>query len=281
LNGICRLFLAVMLAPNLGCEGSAHDLVGPDVLLADVSATPCEILFGQPTETTGLGPDACAPSCACGVAPWTPLSYGEDWVADLGEWTFSNPPALVPSDPYKEPAPEPAVAGSVCAARFEQDEAGSYRLDTFSTVEAATAAGAVVTHAGACGLCSSLQNLAVYMGQPDLTDPVRQCGLEGLLGSPEDNIACLETIGFDGPCAQIWYFNTNNTRTHCLEVCMAALDEPHHMEDGNLNPCIQCDEDVSGPVFKAVAGRTRRNSGLASALCRPCESVYPLEHVYP
>jgi len=38
---------------------------------------------------------------------------------------------------------------------------------------------------------------------------------------------------------------------------------------------------VSGPVFKAVAGRTRRNSGLASALCRPCESVYPLEHVYP
>ena len=54
----------------------------------------------------------------------------------------------------------------------------------------------------------------------------------------------------------------------------------YHTPDGALNPCIQCDEDESGPVFKAVAGRTRRNSGLASALCRPCESVASVTHQY-
>jgi hypothetical protein len=37
---------------------------------------------------------------------------------------------------------------------------------------------------------------------------------------------------------------------------------------------------MSGPVFKAVAGRTRRNTGIASALCRPCSEVRPLLHDY-
>ena len=56
------------------------------------------------------------------------------------------------------------------------------------------------------------------------------------------------------------------------------MEDPHHNPDGSLNDCIQCDEDQSGAVFKAIAGRTRRNSGLASALCRPCDSVYQVSH---
>ena len=66
----------------------------------------------------------------------------------------------------------------------------------------------------------------------------------------------------------------------CLDVCLAELENPNHQEDGSLNPCIQCDEDESGPVFKAVSGRTRRNSGLPSALCRPCDSIYRVDHDY-
>ncbi len=56
--------------------------------------------------------------------------------------------------------------------------------------------------------------------------------------------------------------------------------QPYQLPDGALNPCLQCDEDRSGPVFKAVAGRTRRNTGIASALCRPCDEVSPLVHRY-
>jgi hypothetical protein len=56
--------------------------------------------------------------------------------------------------------------------------------------------------------------------------------------------------------------------------------EPYNLEDGSLNSCLQCDEDISGAVFKTVAGRTRRNSGLASAICRPCETVWRIEHAY-
>jgi len=155
-----------------------------------------------------------------------------------------------------------------------------YRLETYDSEADAHAAGAQITHRGTCGQCSSLQNLAVYMANPDLTEPVRDCGLEGIISGEKANIDCLMEIGFDLPCAQIWYYNTKHTRDVCLTECLAKLKAPHHQPDGSLNACLQCDEDHSGDVFKAIAGRTRRNSGLPSALCRPCESVYPVVHDY-
>jgi hypothetical protein len=55
---------------------------------------------------------------------------------------------------------------------------------------------------------------------------------------------------------------------------------PYNAPDGAINDCLQCDEDQSGPVFKSVAGRTRRNSGIPNAICRPCSDVQPLVHAY-
>ena len=118
------------------------------------------------------------------------------------------------------------------------------------------------------------------MTQTDLTGPVRSCAVKGLGGDEKTVLECLMKIGFDRPCAQIWYYNTTNTRKQCLEKCLLLLDSPHHTQDGKLNECIQCDEDKSGAVFKAISGRTRRNSGLPSALCRPSESVRPIVHDY-
>ena len=46
-----------------------------------------------------------------------------------------------------------------------------------------------------------------------------------------------------------------------------------------LNAALQCDECRSGPLFKKIAGRTRCNSGLPSAIPRPqggAESVFRL-----
>ena len=128
--------------------------------------------------------------------------------------------------------------------------------------------------------CSTLADLAVYMEANDLTAPVRACGLAFPSGPAADHVACLRDLGFTEPCAQIWYFNTVHTRARCLAPCLAALDQPYHLPDGALNECLRCDEVQSGPVFKAIAGRTRRNTGLPNALCRPCSEVRPLIHAY-
>jgi len=238
---------------------------------------PCETLFGTPSENTGLSEDQCGPSCDCGEEPFTPLTYTEEDIERLEGAVLTNAPAPLSEDPY---ASSPEVQPDPSARCGILGEASSYSLQSFENETAAAAAGARITHSGACGQCSALQNLAVYIRNPDLTDPVRDCGITGMFEGDEANVACLEEIGFDSACAQIWFFNTKHTRELCLDVCLANLDAPHHNPDGSLNDCIQCDEDESGPVFKAVSGRTRRNSGLPSGLCRPCDSVTPLEHRY-
>ena len=48
----------------------------------------------------------------------------------------------------------------------------------------------------------------------------------------------------------------------------------------SLNKCLQCDEDKSGPVFKSVAGRARRNSGLTSKINRNVDVFAYVSHSY-
>ena len=44
--------------------------------------------------------------------------------------------------------------------------------------------------------------------------------------------------------------------------------------NGKLNPCLNCDEVQSGPLFKYYAGRTRRDSGIKSSIPRPPSQIY-------
>ena len=246
------------------------------------AADSCAVLFGRPAAATGLTDAQCRPACACGGTTWTPPTYDAAFVARLvSGWTLENPSAPLTADPYASPAPPDDPPDTVCAV-LPTGAAGAtprgYRLGTYATEAAARSAGAIPTHFGHCGVCSSLENLAVYVRENDLTAPVRACGISST--DLDSNVACLRSLGFDLPCAQVWAYNTANTRTRCLSTCLSLLSAPYHLPDGRLNDCLLCDEVQSGPVFKAVAGRTRRNSGLPNALCRPCSEVRPLVHPY-
>jgi hypothetical protein len=65
-------------------------------------------------------------------------------------------------------------------------------------------------------------------------------------------------------------------------VCLKSwfLREPNNQEDGGLNACLACDEEMSGEVFKQAAGRTRRNSGITSAIQRGDGETATLKHDY-
>jgi hypothetical protein len=192
------------------------------------------------------------------AVPLNPIAVGQD---PYPTWAGRAPPLPAPS--------------SVCVVRFEPDRT-HYRLATFGSAAEAGEQGYRVTHTGACGACSTLQDLAVYLERPDLTSPVRKCGMT------PGTLECLEALGFTHPCAQIWNFNVQNTKRECFGVCMRSWmsGEASTASDGGLNDCLQCDEDRSGPVFKAVAGRTRRNSGIRSSIQRPDEQVSRVVHDY-
>jgi hypothetical protein len=236
-----------------------------------------EQLFGRPGPNTGLTDEQCAPRCACEGTKFEVPEPTAAQIAALRTWELLDPPPLLVDDPYAGPTPTAPDDNAVCAV-VRGPGAMQYRLADFPSADAAVAAGAVPTHYGNCGLCSSLADLAVYMEKPDLTEPVRECGLAN---SPmAEHMACLQALGFTEPCAQIWYYNTRHTKELCLEPCILALGKPYHLPDGTLNACLQCDEVQSGDVFKAVAGRTRRNTGVASSMCRPCSEVRLLDHAY-
>jgi hypothetical protein len=274
--------LSLLLWPSgCGSEGGTTGTTG-GATGGGGAAPSCELshMFGLPNDTTGLDESQCAPSCECGSSAWTPEPWTDARIAALKAWTLLDPPAELTADPYAV-APPDAPAGQVCGFVAVDASARTYRVTTFDSEAAAGQAGAIVTHHDACGLCSTLEDLAVYAAIPDLTAPVRQCGIDTFGDGLEADVTCLEALGFTRPCAEIWAYNTQHTRAECLSSCTALLDAPYHEPDGTLNACLLCDEQKSGPVFKAVAGRTRRNTGVASALCRPCDEVARLDHAYP
>jgi hypothetical protein len=264
-------------APDAAVADAAADVASTDV----PSQAPCTVLFGLPNEKTGLDDTQCRPECDCAGRRFVPPAYDEDRIAALEARVLETPMTPPDADPYATPDAHVPQPDKVCGVLPGTGTPGGYRLATYDDAAAAEAAGAKVSHEGACGLCSTLKDLAVYMRHPDLTDPVRWCGMLGMTQGDEEMTACLLELGFTVPCAAIWAFNTKHTASKCQAICLDLLEAPYHEEDGGLNACLQCDEDESGAVFKAVAGRTRRNTGLPSSMCRPCDEVLAVVHEYP
>ena len=174
----------------------------------------------------------------------------------------------------------------VCAIRFLDANHSRYELHDFESASAALAASFVITHKGRCGSCSTLQDLVIYLTVTDLTTPARQCARR--IGLQRKKQCFQESIGFTSYCAESWAYNALHTRQKCLGVCIADYGLVNLIlgyypgsnsdEMGQLRPCLQCDENKSGAGFKFSAGRTRRNSGIESAIERSGSEIYPLDH---
>jgi hypothetical protein len=127
----------------------------------------------------------------CVVANADGVQLGLDM--DLGDssnvlrsWHLVNPIPPFKADPYLsqiDPQLQQEASKMVCGTKLNVEEM-SYELITFKSEADARGAGenVAITHAGPCGACSTLADLAVYLGQRDLTTPVRRCGFLSFLG---------------------------------------------------------------------------------------------------
>lgn len=212
-------------------------------------------------------------------------------INNLAGMTLVNPLSLS-CNPYSDDQCDtdpPLESGSVCAAEIIASgdtcpDDYLYRLHTLASKEEAEADGFIVTHEGACGVCSSLQDLSVYMASPDLSDSGIKCAFRAL-ANITDGVECYKELGFSDACAAIWLYNTQYTSSMCLTPCLqhasSGLPNNGPAPGCELVECMQCDEDVSGPLFKKFAARTRRASGLLSQIVRPCNAVPKVIHVDP
>lgn len=179
---------------------------------------------------------------------------------------------------------------AVCAVKYDMTSLNDgqcptkYSLGTYASKVEANTDGAYLTHWGSCGVCSTLQDFAAYVEHVDLTEKGTECSLRGFL-DPDDAIKCYMEVGFTEPCAQMWLNNGFQTRSSCLFVCTSfqVQGRPSNGDptECTLDPCLQCDEDNSGPNFAKVAARTRRRSGLLSMIVRPCDDILSVNHTVP
>ncbi|KAJ9453769.1 hypothetical protein DIPPA_31505 [Diplonema papillatum] len=192
-------------------------------------------------------------------------------------------PVTIDTDPYDIGLPSPSAPESVCAVKYNDSERTWYSLETYNSVPEAERDGAHVTHGTQCGACSTLRDLSAFMEHTDLTNPVRSCMLKYVWSFERATQCIIDETGMTVPCAATFAYNGINTRWQCGGICMLVymFGVPNNVpEDNRLNACLQCDEVNSGPVFKHFAGRTRRQSGLKSAIVRPSDEVFAVVHDY-
>ena len=175
---------------------------------------------------------------------------------------------------------------SVCAFKFLKSDERDYKLKSFKNAKEAKKAGYIITHRYKCGTCSSLKDLAIYIAMPDLTDPVRNCSKKLTLNMTKKCL--MKDVGFSEHCVESWAYNGDHTKKRCIGTCIKQyglinlitnnMQGSNVDKDGNLKPCIACDEYKSGPGFKYTAARTRRWSGLKSAIPRSKDEIFHVNH---
>lgn len=175
------------------------------------------------------------------------------------------------------------VEEAVCAYKYPalsdgSDACSAYSMITYASAEAALADGAVLTHAGSCGLCSTAQDLSVYLIQ-DFTAAGKRCATIGLFDE-QSGLECYMDLGLTKECAKIWNYDGIYDGKACGVVCAKELTWPNNGSPPAcaLNDCLECDEEKAGPIFTAYGGRSRRRSGLLSEIVRDCSSIAQIEH---
>ena len=176
----------------------------------------------------------------------------------------------------------------VCAMRWDDGTFSTYHLKNFASHNEAQAKGYQLTHHKACGACSGLQDLSVYLSTTDLTTPVRRCASKWFFPDTRIKACLMEEVGFTDRCADAWLYNILHTRDVCFDICveeygwgnliLGRFPAQHNLSSGALTRCVQCDEERSGPGFKYAAGRTRRNSGIVSAIQRGTHEIQAVDH---
>jgi hypothetical protein len=148
-----------------------------------------------------------ADECPTGVSIPT-IDFSQETVDQWKAIKHSNPLQLgcnpyknttcdtVPSQEYVE-----LWETAVCAVKYNDTTLDSdqcpaeYATVSYPSEEAAKQDGAFITHYGTCGVCSSLQDLAVYVEYPDLTGAGQECGIVGTFDN-QAGIDCFVNIGY-------------------------------------------------------------------------------------
>lgn len=166
--------------------------------------------------------------------------------------------------------------GEVCA--FDNQGPAS-NITTFPSKEAAHEAGFLVLHCGACGACSTWENLIIeYTTRDTMAANANQCAKEALFGGGDDALTeCLmePNIGFGYECALCWMEDILCTKEHCSFIFLQSqmINEVTNFavgpDDITSATCEEAHCEKGPDQFVPCSGATRRRMNITSSISRP------------
>lgn len=196
-----------------------------------------------------------------------------------------SPCRTTPTQSFTKDNDETAVCGIRYHYNTNSTEAtcpSSYTLKTYQSVQIAYFDDvSAITHVGACGVCSSTQDLAALMRIPDMVTASKMCIKKGGIAKNENSFECFLNMGFSESCAFLWHEYARATMRDCWNECVLADlgDKPFNDPgDCKLNKCLECQKVKTEPIFERVGGRTHARSGLLSSVVEPCHRIPSMEH---
>ena len=180
--------------------------------------------------------------------------------------------------PHFEDAPDTSAlyqTDLVCGlAKNGTGAAARETLDGSTEALPAVQADYQVMNCGACGECSTVQDVDLYRKTKDtLTDTATECAVNAFLGRSLVEQCFAEAIGFTQGCERCWVDNVMCDLDNCKWTCLKMILSRQRKnkaggDEGELNDCLKCDERICGPPFFACAGANRRTSGVVSDIGR-------------
>jgi len=236
----------------------------------------------------------CDSGCHCfgseGDCPAYP-TITDDMLPTFRELTHENPMS-VRCDPFQSSTcvssleigeacvvdliPPTAAEAATCPSGY------SYRLRTVPSLDDAIASGQYITHTGACGACSSLEDLAIMIEYPSIPYKAQQCFFRSTaLKYIDTAITCYQEVGFTESCsAALAYHQRSIVSKNCGYQC-AAWGYDGDLGQPSCNDVSGCGACVDGLGITArlelVAGRTFANSGYPSQKAKQCADITPVD----
>mmetsp|Transcript_15437 Transcript_15437/g.31975 ORF Transcript_15437/g.31975 Transcript_15437/m.31975 type:complete len:471 (+) Transcript_15437:516-1928(+) len=270
---------------------SSNSIVGISVLLLQLL-----LILQIPAHTNANGVfsnkvvPVCEAGCHCfgseGNCPSFPI-ITDSMIPTFRALNHTNPMAVL-CDPFLATTCVPEVeegeacvveliaSGSSCPSEY------TYRLKTVSSLVNATAAGQYITHKGACGTCSSLQDLALMLEYPDLPYKAQQCFFRSTAVKYVDKAEeCYEEIGFTKACSTtLAYHQKRIVDKECGYQCAAwsydgDLGKPNCQDVSGCGACV--DRLGISTRLELMAGRTFANSGYPSQKAQQCIDIAPVD----
>lgn len=160
--------------------------------------------------------------------------------------------------------------GPVCA----YDKVGGI-VRTFDDSKAARSANYTLAHCGACGQCSTWNDLRLqYTTRNWLAKESARCAKKSLIYGRDAVQNCLkeEPIGFTDQCATCWTEDILCARSHCafifLQSNMINTVSNFQVSEDTITAAT-CEEAMCELEFVPCSGANRRRMNITSSIARP------------